>query len=107
MEQIIAIVEQYLAGVELQKFTEEQKGRFGNNYNCKLYFFEYALNGSGDLIIRTDNSNYTSLQYYMGFDKVNNDSIKLKIELGETVVVVYNIKNERVAGLAQKLDLIK
>lgn len=106
MQDIMERLEKYLAGVQLQKFTDEQKVKFQNNYNCKLYFFDYGLNTNGDLVIYTQKSNYSTLEYYMGFD-VKSDYIKLKIELEDLVVAVYNIENERVAGLAKKLDLIK
>lgn len=105
MQEIIEMVKKYLEGVELQKFTDEQKVQFKNNYNCKLYFFDYGLNENGDLVVHTTRSNYTNLQYYMGFDSVKNDYIRLKIEVEDNVVIIYNIENERVAGLAKKLGL--
>ncbi|MEG6523759.1 DUF3909 family protein [Desulfotomaculum sp. 1211_IL3151] len=106
MHRFMETVNQYLKGVALQQLTAEQKVRLKNNYNCKLYLFEYSLNANGDLVVFTSKSNYTNLLYYMGFDSANNDSIKLKIELADDVMVIYNINHERVAGLAQKLDLV-
>lgn len=106
MQDIIKKVEEHLNGVQLKKLTDEQKIEFKNNYNCKLYYFEYGITANGDLAIHTKSNNYTNMQYYMGFDHVKNDFIKLKIEVEDIVVVVYSIENERVAGLAKKLGLI-
>lgn len=106
MQEIFELVEKYLEGVELKSFTDEQKVKLQNNYNCKLYFFDYALNKNGDLVVKTKRNNYTSLLYYMGVDSTKNDYIKLKIEVEDLVLVIYNIENERVAGLAKKLSLI-
>ncbi|GBF34728.1 hypothetical protein DCCM_3848 [Desulfocucumis palustris] len=106
MQAIIETIKEYINGVQLQTLTDAQKIEFKNNYNCKLYYFEYSLNANGDLVIHTKRDNYTNLQYYMGFDHVNNDYIKLKLEVNDIVLVIYSIENERVAGLAKKLGLI-
>lgn len=105
MQNIIETIKEYLNGIELQKLTDEQKVKLKNNYNCKLYYFEYDINENGDLVIQTTRDNYTNLQYYMGFDHKENEYIKLKIELGDIVIIIYNIEHERVAGLAKKLGL--
>lgn len=105
MQDIIQIVDKNLKGVELQPLTDEQKVKLKNNYNCKLYLFNYGLNSNGDLVIHTTKNNYNNLLYYMGFDSVKNDTIKLKVELEDDVIVIYNIAHERVKGLAEKLDL--
>ncbi|ABO50800.1 hypothetical protein Dred_2290 [Desulforamulus reducens MI-1] len=94
MQELIERVKKQLEGVELQKFTEEQKVLFKNNYNCKLYFFDYGLSSDGDLIVRTTRSNYNNLLYYMGFDSVKNDYVKMKIEVEENMLVIYNLDSE-------------
>ncbi len=106
MQEMMAIVHKSLGGVALKSLTDEQKVKLKNNYNCKLYLFDYGLNASGDLVIHTTRGNYTNLLYYMGFDPAKSDSIKLKIEVADDVVVIYNMENERVTGLAEKLGLV-
>ena len=106
MQEMMEIVHKSLGGVALKPLTDEQKVKLKNNYNCKLYLFDYGLNASGDLVIHTTKGNYTNLLYYMGFDHAKNDSIKVKIEVADDVVVIYNMGNERVVGLAEKLGLV-
>ncbi|WP_347487859.1 DUF3909 family protein [Desulfoscipio sp. XC116] len=105
MQNVINTVKEKLNGVMLQELTDKQKIQFKNNYNCKLYNFEYGLNTDGDLVIYTNKNNYTNMVYFMGFDHAKNDYIKLKIEMEDVVTAVYDIDNERVANLAQKLGL--
>ncbi|MDO7787547.1 DUF3909 family protein [Desulforamulus aquiferis] len=105
MLEIVEILAKQLEGVELQQFTDKQKVLFKNNYNCKLYFFEYGLNQDGNLIVKTNRNNYNNLLYYMGLDG-KSTTIKMKIEVEETVIVIYGIENERVSSLAKKLDLV-
>ena len=106
MQQMIELLHNSLKDVTLKPLTDEQRVKLKNNYNCKLYLFDYGLNASGDLVIQTSKSNYTNLLYYMGFDAGKNDSIKVKVEVADDVVVIYNMQHQRVVGLAEKLGLV-
>lgn len=106
MQKMIELLHHSLKNVTLKPLTDEQRVKLKNNYNCKLYLFEYGLNASGDLVIQTSKGNYTNLLYYMGFAADQNDPIKVKVEVADDVVVIYNMQHQRVVGLAEKLGLV-
>lgn len=106
MQQLMALLHNSLKDVTLKSLNHEQRIKLKNNYNCKLYLFDYGLNAGGDLVIKTSKSNYTNLLYYMGFAAGQRDPVKVKVEVADDVVVVYDIQHQRVVGLAEKLGLV-
>ncbi len=107
VQEVIERVKSHLEGVRLQKITDEQEVLLKNNYNCKLYFFEYGLSPKGDLVISTSSQNYKNLLYYIGFEWEKKSFLKLKIEGNDSVAVVLDMESKRVSELAKKLGLIR